>query len=717
MATEPAAKVSFVNDVMPVLTKAGCNAGVCHAKAGNGQNGFQLSLLGFEPKEDYEHIVREGRGRRLFPAAPERSLLLTKASGTVPHGGGVRLAEDSAGYQRLHQWILEGAKDDSDSATSITALRVVPERVTLAANGRVQLQVLAAYADGSERDVTSWALCEVNDTSMAQVDEGGLVTASQLPGKAAVMVRYAGLVAVSSLSIPQGASVDHLPPIKNFVDQHVFENLKTLGIPPADLCDDATFLRRATLDIAGRLPTLAETEAFLQDAAPDKRDRWIDTLVASPEHADFFANKWTAMLKNRRDDASDIQSNFAFYSWVRDSLLANKPYDQLVRELLAATGTVMGNPPVAWYKRVKDPKQQLEDIAQLFLGVRMQCAQCHHHPFEKWSQDDYYRLAAFFNQVGRKPTATRGEDMIFHRRGMAVATNPKTGVALSPAALGDDVGTISADRDPRLVLADWMGKPENPFFAKSLVNRYWKHFFQRGLIEPEDDVRDTNPPTNPELLQALEKHFIESGFDLHELVRTITKSNAYQLSSDANEFNLADLQNYSRYYPRRMQAEVMLDSIDQLTGARTDFPNLPPGTRAIALPDNSYNRASPFLRVFGRPENESVCECERVQASSLAQSLHLLNAADVKAKLAFAGGRADSLSKAETPAEDQIREIYLAAFSRLPSDEELAIALEYVAEPRVNDQGTALDLIAAKRENYQDLLWAIINTKEFLFNH
>jgi hypothetical protein len=336
----------------------------------------------------------------------------------------------------------------------------------------------------------------------------------------------------------------------------------------------------------------------------------------------------------------------------------------------------------------------------------MQCAQCHHHPFERWSQDDYYSLSAFFTQVGRKPSGVRGEDLIFHKRGMATATNIKTGIALKPAALGDAIPPIAPDEDPRLKLADWMGSSTNPFFAKALVNRYWKHFFQRGLIEPEDDIRDSNPPTNPELLAALEKHFIASGFDLKELVRTITRSNAYQLSAIPNQHNVVDRQNYSRYYPRRLQAEVMLDAIDRLAGTQTDFANLPPGTRAVALPDNSYNRQSPFLRVFGRPEGESVCECERVQTSSLAQSLHLMNAGDIKAKLAHANGRAERLAKDTRPPEERIEELYLAAFAREPRPDELKTALNYLAEP-----GTTANA------NFQDLIWALINTKEFLFNH
>ena len=714
-AIEP--PVSFVNDVVPVMTKSGCNMGVCHAKAGGGQNGFQLSLLGFEPAEDFEHLVLEGRGRRLSLVSPDQSLLLMKASGQIKHGGGVRLAKSSKGYEQIRDWIAQGASIDSPSSPKLVRLEIEPNKATLKLQQNQQLKALARFNDGSVRDVTSQALFESNDKAMAEVNENGLVNVLDIPGKVAVMVRYQTSVAVFNASVPLGASVDKLPPTKNFVDKAVFANLKELGIPPSPVTDDATFLRRVTLDIGGRLPTEAEASAFLANKSPDKRDQWIDELLQGTDYADFFAAKWTAVLKNRRDDASDILSNFAFHAWVRDSLLANKPYDQFVRELLAATGTVIGNPPVAWYKRVKEPKNQIEDVAQLFLGVRMQCAQRHHHPFERWSQDDYYSLSAYFSQVGRKPSGTRGEDLIFHKRGMATATNIKSGIALKPAALGDPAPSISADEDPRLKLADWMGSPKNPFFAKALVNRYWKHFFQRGLIEPEDDIRESNPPSNPELLGALEKHFIETGFDLKELVRTITRSSAYQLSAAPNKYNGGDRQNYSRYYPRRLAAEVMLDSIDQLAGTQTDFANLPAGTRAVSLPDNSYNNSSPFLKVFGRPEGESVCECERVQSSSLGQSLHLINASDIRGKLTSPTGRAEKLAKAAGPPEPKIKELYLSAFSREPRPDEMKAALSYLAEPRLNLAGQPVDAQKAIRDNFQDLIWALMNTKEFLFNH
>jgi hypothetical protein len=716
-AEETSKPLNFVNDIAPILTKADCNTGGCHAKAITGQRGFRLSLLGFEPEDDYEHIVKEGRGRRVFPQAPDQSLLLLKAANIVPHGGGKKLDPQSEGYQTLVRWIGEGMPYSSENDATLTAIEVEPKKLAMKVNTTQALKVVARYSDGSTRDVTAMSLFEANDRSMAEADATGLVKTLGLPGNVAVMVRYSGKVSTFSISIPLGAPVDALPPSKNFIDDLVFANLKEIGVPPSPVIDDATFLRRVTLDIAGRLPTIAETEAFLASTDPKKRDLAINQLLTTPDYADYFANKWTALLKNKREDAADITANFAFHAWMRDSLLANLPYDALVRQILGATGTIVSNPPVAWYKRVKEPNLQQEDVAQLFLGVRMQCAQCHHHPFERWSQRDYHALTAFFTQVGRKPTAIAGEDLIFHKRGTALVENKKTMEKVMPAALGQTPPKILPDEDPRLLLADWMGESSNPFFAKALVNRYWKHFFKRGLVEPEDDIRDTNPATNPELLDALAKHFIESDFDLKAVIRVITQSQTYQLSAMPNEHNAVDRQNFSHFYPKRLQAEVLLDSIDMLTGAKTDFADLPAGTRAISLPDNSYNRAAPFLKVFGRPEGASVCECERVQSSSLAQSLHLMNSAEVKGKLAFAGGRADRLSKSEAPVAETIREIYLAAFNREPSGEELSIAEDHIVKERLDAAGKPIAPAVAKKLAYEDLLWAILSTKEFLYNH
>jgi hypothetical protein len=710
LAIDAAAPLNFVNDVVPILTKAGCNSGGCHAKAGNGQNGFRLSLLGFEPQEDYEHIVKEGHGRRVFPGAPDQSLLLLKAANIVPHGGGKRLEVDSDAYKTLREWVAQGLPYEKDTDPKLVSIEVQPKRNSMKVRGEQQLKVLAHYSDGHTRDVTPSALYEANDKSLAETTETGLVKILDIPGNVAVMVRYQGMVSVYSASIPLGAPVESVPAARNFIDEFIFSNLKRIGVPPSPLCDDATFLRRASIDIAGHLPTVDEAREFLADQGADKRDRLIETLLNSPDYADYFANKWTALMKNKRDAAADIRANFAFHSWVRDSLLTNKPYDRMVRELLGATGTIMTDPAVAWYKRVKDPEQQLEDVAQLFLGVRMHCAQCHHHPFERWSQRDYYSLSAFFSQVGRKPTATAGEDVIFSKRGIAKAENKKTRLPVLPAVLGGPALDIPPDEDPRLRLADWMSDKSNPFFAKALANRYWKHFFKRGIIEPEDDIRDSNPPTNPELLDALAKHFIASGYDLKAMVRMITQSVTYQLSEMPNEYNGVDSQNYSHYYPKHLNAEVLLDAVDQLTGAHTDFADTPPGTLAISLPDNSYNKSSNFLKVFGRPEGASVCECERVQSASLAQSLHLMNAADVKQKLATNNGRADLLSKGTQPESEKLRELYLAAFAREPREDEIKIAHDYLAK-----YGTGSP--TATRRAYEDVLWALINTKEFLYNH
>ena len=709
--------LSFVNDIQPILTKTGCNAGACHAKAITGQRGFRLSVLGFEPEEDYEAIVKQGRGRRVMPQAPESSLLITKAAALVPHTGGKKVQVGSAEYKTLVNWIAQGMPYRPEGDPDLKRIEVQPARQQLKPQTQLDLTVTAHYSDGSKRDITGLSLFESNDRAMAEVSEQGRVKALDLPGSVAVMVRYGGQAAVSNLSIALDHAVTSVPAQRNFIDQWVFANLKRIGIPPSPICDDSSFLRRVHLDLAGRIPSVEEVDAFLNDKAPDKRDRVIETLLASPECADYFANKWTALLKNKRDDPADITANFAFHAWMRDNLLANTPYDQIVRQILGSTGTIATNPPVAWYKRVKEATTQLEDVAQLFLGVRMQCAQCHHHPFERWSQGDYYHLAAFFSQIGRKPTTVAGEDLIFHKRGIAQTEHRKTRVMLRPAGLGQTPQEIAPDDDPRLALVDWMSSKDNPFFAKSLVNRYWKHFFRRGLIEPEDDIRDTNPPTNPELLEALAKHFTESGYDLRALLRVLVQSHAYQLSSQPNEFNVADTQAYSHYYPRRLTAEVLLDSIDQVAGTQSDFADLPPGTRAVSLPDNSYNRASPFLKVFGRPDNTSVCECERVQSASLAQSLHLMNAPDIKAKLASNSGRAEQLTKAKTAAPQSLRQLYYAAYGRPPDAQELRIAETYLAKPREDNQGKPLDSQRATRMGYEDLIWALINTKEFLYNH
>ena len=708
--------INFANNIVPIFTKAGCNAGGCHGKAG-GQNGFKLSLLGFEPDEDYEHIVKEARGRRVFPAAPENSLLLLKGINASPHGGGKRLDPQSDDYALVARWIAQGLPFGQPTDPKVERIEVLPAQRVMALGGDQQLVVLARYTDGSVQDVTRSALYEPNEKSMAETDETGRVKLFDQPGDVAIMVRYQGKVATFRATVPLGAIVENLPAPRNTIDEQVFAKLKAMGMPPSDPADDATFIRRVSIDIAGRLPTLDETSRFLADTAADKRDKLIDALLASPEYADTFANKWSALLRNKRTKPSDAPANFAFHGWLRDSLRANRPYNEIVHDVLAATGDVTENPAVGWYRQVKEPQQQLEDAAQLFLGVRMQCAQCHHHPFEKWSQNDYYSFSAFFTQMGRKAIGAKDNEAIFHKRGVATAVNKKTKSPVKPAALITGPLDIAPDDDPRAALADWMSNRANPFFARTLVNRYWKHFFNRGIVEPEDDMRETNPPSNPELLDALAKNFIASGYDLKALVRDITRSATYQLSAVPNNYNKADRQNFSRYYAKRLTAEVLFDSLNEVTRTPSTFAGVPAGTRAMTLPDNSFNAGSYFLTVFGRPESSSACECERTQEASLAQALHLLNAKDIQEKLASDSGAAAKLAADPRSDDDKLRELYLIAYARAPEASELTLAKAHIDKPRKDAEGKPLDPAKAKRQGYEDILWAVLNTKEFLFNH
>ncbi len=696
--------INFANQITPVFTKYSCNGGGCHGKSG-GQNGFRLSLLGFEPKEDYEYLKMEGRGRRLFPAAPDQSLLLMKATARLPHGGGQRIEFDSPAYRLMRRWIEQGMPYGKETDPKVTHIEVLPAERLMEREGTQQIVVVAHYSDGSSEDVTRTTQFDSNDTEMAEVSVSGQVTTSQLTGSVAVMARYQGHVGVFRATIPLGIETNNLPAGKNFVDELVQKKLKALGLPSSAICDDATFLRRVCVDLAGRLPTLEESEEFLNDAAPNKRENLVNRLLDGTDYADYFANKWAAILRNKRRQDTEKLATFSFHEWIRQSLNENKPYDQFVREILTATGTPGVNPPVGWYREVKDASAQLEDTAQLFLGLRIQCAKCHHHPFEKWSQQDYYGFSAFFAQVGRKRGDTQNEERIYHRRGIAQTQNPKTGQNVKPTGLGADPLELSADQDPRHAMVDWMAAKDNPFFARSLVNRYWKHFFGRGLVDPEDDMRVTNPASNPELLDALAKDFIEKGFDLKQLCRTICTSTTYQLTAEPNEWNQDDKQNFSRYYPKRLNAEVLLDSIDQVTGTETNFNGVPTGTRAVQLPDNNFN--SYFLTVFGRPEAASACECERSSEANLAQSLHLLNSSEIQGKLTAGNGNAARLAGDKSrPHEAKIRELYLLTFSRVPTPEEMTIAVAHINKNEMDP-----------KRAYEDIVWALINTKEFLFNH
>jgi hypothetical protein len=700
--------VHFANDVVPIFTKLGCNAGGCHGKSG-GQNGFRLSLLGFEPGLDYETLVREGRGRRLFPSAPDASLLLAKATAKVPHGGGKRLDPDSQDYRLIRRWIRLGMPTGKPTDPTVVRVSVYPAQRVLEPGGCQQLIVTAHSSDGTSRDVTRLAQYLSNDSDTATVEPGGRIMAHHASGQAAVMARYQGFVAACRITIPTGfvLAEDRAFPVSNPIDRAALKQWIALGITPSPRSTDAEFIRRATLDITGTLPTPSDVSEFVALTASDKRARLVDRLLDRPEYASFFAVKWADLLRNKREGQQDLQyATYAFHDWIRQKLLENTPYDRFVCEILSASGAVEAVPAVHWYRKLKESSAFVDDTAQVFLGMRLQCARCHHHPFEKWSQDDYYSFAAFFARVGRKPNiqtqrAGRQTEAIYLLRAGTV-THPKTGKAMEPRGLGGEPVSIPADIDPRQKLVDWMVATENPFFARALVNRYWSHFFGRGLVEPVDDFRSTNPPSNPDLLEALAASFIESRYDLKRLIRSICTSEVYGRSSIPNPTNAKDRQSFARHYPRRMSAEVLLDAITQLTGVPNAFDGLPPGIRAIDLPDEGI--ASSFLDTFGRPKRDTPCECERISDATLGQSLMLLNSSEVQGKLGAPGGRAEQLVKDPRPDSTKVEELFWAAFARGPSRQELEAASAHLARHS-----------GEKRAAFEDIIWALINAKEFQF--
>ncbi len=708
--------VGFTTQIVPILTRHGCNAGGCHGKA-SGQNGFRLSLLGFDPKFDYEALVREARGRRVFPAAPAASLMLRKPTASVPHGGGRKFEVGSPEYRMIERWIRGGMALEVKEEPGLVGIKVFPERRVLAPEARQQLRVEATYSDGSVVDVTGLSQYQSNSADLATVNEHGQVQAVDGVGEAAIMVRFSGLVTVARAVIPAaGPSIvaeEHTS--RNLIDPLVAAKLRELNLPASLQCTDAEFARRSSLDIRGVLPTPDEVTALEMDKAADKRARWIDRLLNSPEYADYFAMKWAAILRNARGpqffgDASK-STTFAFHAWIRESLAENLPYDRFAGALIAARGDPASNPAVAWYRTrdLNNPTNEavMEDTAQLFLGMRIQCAKCHHHPFERWSQDDYYGFASFFSRIGRKASEDPFTPRVF-TLATGKAKHPDKGTEYAPKALGGpEFKDLGPREDPRDKLTGWLVAPANPYFAQALVNRYWKHFFGRGLVEPEDDMRISNPASNPALLEALSRSFIESGFDLKSLVRQITTSDTYARSSLPTGANLRDRQNFARFYPRRLPAEVLLDAIDRVTDTRENYAGMPEGYRAVQLPDEGFG--SYFLEVFGRPKRESVCECERTAEPSLAQRLHLLNSDDIEQKVV--GRRSEDLAKAAESNPnldaDNVTLLYRLSLSRIPSAEEQATCLAHLMRARAH--GTL-------KSGYEDLIWSLINSSEFLFN-
>jgi hypothetical protein len=699
---------TFERDVEPVLTRAGCNAGACHGKA-RGQNGFALSLLGYDPDFDHAAITAEGRGRRVFPANPEFSLLLRKAAGEVPHGGGRKLPKGSPGYELVRRWLAAGGPRTPADAPKLVGISVAPAERVMTFGAEVKLTVTARYPDGGTEDVTHLAQFQSNESVFAAVDADGRVKAGPLPGEAAVMARYRNKIAVCTVLIPQPGAVDpklyENLPRRNFIDGHVWAKLKQLGITPSEPAPEPTFHRRAFLDVIGRLPTPAETRAFLADADPKKREKLIDRLLARPEYADFWANKWADLLRPNPYRVG-IKAVFNLDAWLREAFRKNQPYDQFVRELLTAQGSTFRNGAVVVFRDRREPDEIATMVSQLFLGVRLECAKCHTHPSEVWTQQDFYGFAAFFARVGHKgtglsPPISGGEEVFFVKESGTVK-HPLTGEALPPTPLLGKSLDVAADRDPRAALADWATSPDNPYFAKVIVNRVWADLMGRGLVDPVDDLRATNPPTNGPLLDALAADFKANGYDLKKLVRAIVTSHVYGLSSLPGDRNVGDTRNYSRHYRQRLRAEVLLDAVTDVTGVPERFEGMPPGSRAVEAWTVRFPSA--FLDSFGRPDPNQDPPCERTPDTTAVQALHLMNAPNLHRKVTADDGRAAALAASKKTAAEIVDELYLLTYCRVPTAEERAACVA-----RFEKQG------ANRREAVEDLMWALVNTPEFVF--
>jgi len=706
--------VSFTEDVLPALTKAGCNQGACHGGQ-FGQGNFKLSLLGFAPEEDHPAIVREASQRRVALVSPNDSLLLQKAIAAIPHGGGQRMVATSAEFQALKQWIESGAAGPLKDEPKIADITVTPNEREYQANETQQLRVVATYSDGSQRDVTHRARYDSLSKGIAVVTRGGLVTADG-KGQAAIMVRYRGRAQVSSVVRPFADNVDlsGFQP-RSFVDEHVKSRWQKLGLRPSPICSDEHFLRRAFLSAIGTLPSQERVETFLASNEPDKRTALVDELlgltgdprrdVFIEQWSAYWSQKWGDLLRNNRDKVGEI-GMWAFANWIRAALRENKPMDEFAAEILLAQGSIYQNGQANYYKVSSVPTDLAETTAQVFLGVRLQCAKCHQHPFESYGQSDYYGLAAFFTQVTTKRSSAFGvfgNDTVVRLKRSGSIKHPRSGVIVPPTPLGGSPMETITSRDLREPLADWLTSPENPLFARNIVNRTWGHLMGVALVEPIDDLRATNPPSNAALLDALADSFVHDGFDLRKLMRSIMISQTFQLTSTATEDNAGDTRFFSHFPSRRLPAEVLLDAIDTACGTQERFTGVPLGTRAIELPDPKFS--SYFLDTLGRPQRIVSCECERTAEPNLAQVLQLANGELVHRKLTEKQGRISKLIDSSAADRQAFIELYIAALSRQPSAEELGHCATIVS--------TAAD----RRSGLEDVLWALINSREFLFNH
>jgi len=709
---------SFRQDVMPILFRAGCNAGTCHGAA-KGKDGFMLSLFGYDPAGDYHRIVNDIAGRRVNLAMPERSLLLLKSLGKVPHTGGEIFSADSPYYRTLLDWISAGAPDDAQNVPDTTGLEVSDERFVFEGKTtHAQLRVFAHQSDGSKREVTNLAIYHSNNPAVATIDENGRVTAAA-SGDTHVFARYSRFAIGASVTVLKADNFVWPNPVAhNYIDKHLFERLQKLRIAPSELCDDETFLRRVTLDLAARPPTPEEYRAFMADTSKDKRTAKIDALLADDAFADIWTALWGEQLRimggGYAPVATHIKAADAFYEWIRRQMRQGRPLNEFVAEMVNSAGSNLSNGPVNLYtmlvhKPQIEPKALAADFSQVFLGVQLQCAECHNHPFDRWNMNDYYGFVSFFTGLTRKPGAEPREKRIFWDSAKPPAHHLVDGRPMQPKTIGA-VEPVKHDGDPRAALAQWLTSPDNELFSRNLANRIWAQLMGRGIVHPVDDVRVTNPPVNEPLLADLAAHLVTSKFSLRSLVRDICTSRTYQLSSTPNDTNRRDTRQFSRAYLRRLRADVFIDSVVAVTGIPRGMGNFPEGTRAIDYYPRSggstenANFGDNVFKCLGRSARGSVSSNETKTAPTISQALHLSVGDTINARN-HCGEQLANIVKARTPPATVIEDLFIRCLSRKPTAEELAGFQKIIPEPPTNIKP------------YEDLVWALLNSTEFMFNH
>ncbi len=700
-AGTPVGDESFRLDVMPALTKGGCNSGACHGSA-RGQDGFPLSLFGFDPASDYRSITRGQPGRRINLAHPAQSLLLQKAIGGVSHTGGQKFKTDDEKYQTLLRWLSQGARDDAGPVPAVTAIELFPNTIVLR-NGQTQRVVVRArYADGTDRDVTTLATLFSSNDYAAKIGDDDVIRSFN-PGESEILARFGPLtVGIGSIVVNPAAAVRAAGPKEpSFIDACIEDKLLRMRIAPSELCTDQEFLRRATLDLTGLLPTTAEYTAFMASTESDKRAKLIDALMSRKEFTEIWVMKWAERLGIRSNQEVSSKATLLYAQWLEQKLAAGTPIDVVIRELVGATGGTFDMPATNFYQLERDTLKLSENVAQAFMGTRLQCAQCHNHPFDRWTMDDYYGLTAFFSQIARK----QGEDpreTIVYNAGSGDMKHPVGGAAVPPRFLGTSGPADLKGRDRRVALADWLTGADNQMFARNIANFVWAHFFHRGIVNPVDDVRVSNPPSNEELLSQLAAKLVEYRYDMRPFVRDICNSKAYQRSTIANATNTKDDRNFSRAQVRRIRAEFLQDALSQVTTTRDKFDGLPVGSRAVQIADGTTSNY--FLTTFGRATRQTVCTCEVVMEPSLSQALHLINGENVHEKIKQGGRIGAELAAGRTP-EQVLDGLYVSALSRLPSDAERTVMLEPITK------GSAAQPVL------EDAFWALLNSREFIFNH